>query len=305
MKTLSLLSIICCFSLIFEAQGQREYPPHISGSEEITYKTVNGTKLNLWVFNPDKHKSTDNAPAIVFFFGGGWNSGSPTQFVKHCEYLSARGMVAIVADYRVKNRHGVPAKDCVSDAKSAIRWVRENASELGIDSNRIAAGGGSAGGQLAAACATLPKFDDENENKLISSKPNALVLFNPALVLSPIDSGEKKWNEKLAGLEKRLGTEPVNMSPYHNIVAKLPPTIIFHGTDDEGVPFMSVELFTKRMHEFDNTCTLVAYQGEGHGFFNYGKKSNTVFVDTVHKMDEFLVSLGYLKAPPETVVTTN
>jgi acetyl esterase len=68
---------------------------------------------------------------------------------------------------------------------------------------------------------------------------------------------------------------------------------------------MSVELFTKRMHEFDNTCTLVAYQGEGHGFFNYGKKSNTVFVDTVHKMDEFLVSLGYLKAPPETVVTTN
>jgi acetyl esterase len=304
MKTLSLLSIICCFRLIFEAQGQREYPPHINGAEEITYKTVNGTKLNLWVFNPEKHKSTDNAPAIVFFFGGGWNSGSPTQFVKHCEYLSARGMVAIVADYRVKNRHGVPAKDCVSDAKSAIRWVRENASELGIDSNRIASGGGSAGGHLAAACATLPKFDDENENKSISSKPNALVLFNPGLIFAPID-GEKKWNEKMAGLEKRLGTEPVNMSPYHNMVGKLPPTIIFHGTDDKSVPFITVELFTEKMHEFDNECTLVAYKGEGHGFFNYGRNSNAAFVDTVHKMDEFLVSLGYLKAPPESVVTTN
>jgi len=305
MKIVSLATLICCFGLISEAKGQKEYPPHIDGAKEVTYKTVDTTKLNLWIFNPEKHKSTDTAPAIVFFFGGGWNAGSPTQFVKHCEYLSARGMVAIVADYRVKSRHGVPAKDCVSDAKSAIRWVRENASEFGIDSNRIAAGGGSAGGHLAAACATLPRFDDENENKSISSKPNALVLFNPALALAPIDGGEKLSNEKLAGLEKRMGTKPENMSPYHNVVGNLPPTIIFHGTGDKTVPFMSVELFTKRMHDFDNKCTLVAYQGEPHGFFNYGKKSNAVFVDTVHKMDEFLVSLGYLTAPPETVVSGN
>jgi len=305
MKIVSLVTLICCFGLISEAKGQKEYPPHIDGAKEVTYKTVDTTKLNLWIFNPEKHKSTDTAPAIVFFFGGGWNAGSPTQFVKHCEYLSARGMVAIVADYRVKSRHGVPAKDCVSDAKSAIRWVRENASEFGIDSNRIAAGGGSAGGHLAAACATLPRFDDENENKSISSKPNALVLFNPALVLAPIDGGEKLSNEKLAGLEKKMGTKPENMSPYHNVVGKLPPTIIFHGTGDKTVPFMSVELFTNRMHDFDNKCTLVAYQGEPHGFFNYGNKSNAVFVDTVHKMDEFLVSLGYLTAPPETVVSAN
>jgi len=305
MKIVSLATLICCFGLISETKGQKEYPPHIDGAKEVTYKTVDTTKLNLWIFNPEKHKSTDTAPAIVFFFGGGWSAGSPTQFVKHCEYLSARGMVAIVADYRVKRRHGVPAKDCVSDAKSAIRWVRENASEFGIDSNRIAAGGGSAGGHLAAACATLPRFDDENENKSISSKPNALVLFNPALVLAPIDGGEKLSNEKLAGLEKRMGTKPENMSPYHNVVGKLPPTIIFHGTGDKTVPFMSVELFTNRMHDFDNKCTLVAYQGEPHGFFNYGNKSNAVFVDTVHKMDEFLVSLGYLIAPPETVVSAN
>ena len=194
MKIVSLVTLICCFSLIFETKGQRvyPYPPIIDGAKEITYKTVNGIKLNLWMFTPENHKLTDNSPAIIFFFGGGWREGTPAQFVKHCEYLSARGMVAIVADYRVKSRHGVPAKDCVSDAKSAIRWVRENASEFGIDSNRIAAGGGSAGGHLAAACATLPKFDDDNENESISSKPNALVLFNPVLIIGPIDGGEKK-----------------------------------------------------------------------------------------------------------------
>jgi acetyl esterase len=304
MKIISLLSLICCFSFIFEAKGQTAYPPLIDGAEKITYKTVNGIELNLWMFTPKNHKITDNAPAVVFFFGGGWREGNPAQFVKHCEYLSARGMVAIVADYRVKNRHGVPAKDCVSDAKSAIRWVRKNALEFGIDSNRIAAGGGSAGGHLAAACATLPMFDDENENKSISSKPNALVLFNPVLVLLPI-AGEKKFNEKLDGLEIRIGTKPVSLSPYNNMIGNLPPTIIFHGTGDENVPFMTVELFTKKMHKLGNECTLVAYQGEPHGFFNYGKKSNALFVDTVHKMDEFLVSLGYLNAPPETLVISN
>ncbi len=301
MKIVSLVTLICCFSLIFEVNGQRAYPPLIDGAKEITYKNVDGIKLNLWVFKPENHKLTDNAPAIVFFFGGGFTHGSPAQFVKHCEYLSARGMVAIVADYRVTSRHDIAWKDCVSDAKSAIRWVRENASELGVDGNRIAAGGGSSGGCLATACATLPKFDEENENKSISSIPSALVLFNPAM-LGPIDDSETEKNKER---EKKYGTKPVNMRPYHNVVGDLPPTIIFHGTDDKGVAFTDVELFTKRMHEFGNKCTLVGYKGELHGFFNYGNKSNALFVDTVHKMDEFLVSLGYLIGPPETVVSTN
>lgn len=306
MKTISLIAIICCFSLIFDAKGQGGYPPRIDGAEKVTYKTVGEIQLNLWIFKPENHKVTDTAPAIVFFFGGGWNSGSPTQFVKHCEYLASRGMVAIVADYRVKSRHNVPVKECVSDAKSAIRWVRENASKLGVDGNRIVASGGSAGGHLAASCAILPKFDDENEDKSVSSKPNALVLFNPPLILASIDNEE--WNKTFSsmgasnGLEERLGTKPENISPYHNLVGNLPPTIIFHGTADKTVPFLSAKLFTKKMSGLGNKCTLVGYKDMPHGFFN--NNSNGVFVDTTHKMDEFLVSLGYLVAPPETFIYT-
>lgn len=305
MKTISLVTLVFFFSLLFEAKGQRYYPPQINGAEMITYKTMNETKLNLWVFKPENHKAKDNVPAIVFFFGGGWNAGSPSQFVNHCEYLSARGMVAIVADYRVKSRHDVPAKECVTDAKSAIRWIRKNASHLGIDGNRIAAGGGSAGGHLAASCAILHEFDDENEDESVSSKPNALVLFNPALVIAPAEQIKLDWNKEMEAFEKRMGTKPQKISPYHNLTGNLPPTIIFHGTADKTVPFATVELFAKRMHELGNICTLVAYQGEGHGFFNYGKNFNAVYVDTVHKMDKFLVSLGYLKAPAETVVLKN
>jgi len=267
----------------------------------VTFKEVDSVKLNLWIFNPPKHSLTDKTPAIVFFFGGGWIMGSPTAFVKHCEYLSARGMVAIVADYRVKSRHNVQVKTCVSDAKSAVRWIREHAVELGIDPDRIAAGGGSAGGHLAAATATLTNFDEANENSEISSKPNALALFNPALVLAPLDAGADVSTERMKRMEARMGAKPESMSPYHNINKDMPPTIIFHGTGDTTVPFNTVELFSKKMKENGNSCVLVAYKDEPHSFFSY-KNSNGVFIDTIHKMDKFFVSLGYLEAPPEATV---
>ena len=85
---------------------------------------------------------------MLFFFGGGWNSGSPTQFVNIAR--NERGM-GIVADYRVKSRHGVQAKTCVEDALDALRYITENATALGIDPIRIGVGGGSAGGHLAAS----------------------------------------------------------------------------------------------------------------------------------------------------------
>ena len=114
MKIISFLTFLCYFSVIFEAYGQREYPPHIGGAKEFTYKTVGEIKLNLWIIEPKNHKLIDNAPAIVFFFGGGFNHGNPAQFVKHCEYLSSRVMVAIVADYRVRSRHDIKLIDCPS-----------------------------------------------------------------------------------------------------------------------------------------------------------------------------------------------
>ncbi len=67
--------------------------------------------------------------------------------------------------------------------------------------------------------------------------------------------------------------------------------------------FLSVELFSDEMREYGNRCELFGYKGEDHGFFNYGRGDNAVFIDTIYKMDTFLVSLGYLKGAPETVIT--
>ena len=114
--------------------------------EQKTYKKVGKVELQLHIFNPKGHKASDQRPAIVFFFGGGWSGGTPSQFYPQCEYLAKRGMVAISAEYRVKSRNGTSPLECVKDGNSAVRWVRSHAEELGIDPSKLAAGGGSAGG---------------------------------------------------------------------------------------------------------------------------------------------------------------
>jgi acetyl esterase len=277
-------------------------PQSLPGSRAEIYKRIGDVELPIHIFEPAHHRPGDKRPAIVFFFGGAWRSGSPAQFQHHCRYLASRGMVAMTAEYRVLDRHGVKAVSCFRDAKSAIRWVRKNAQRLGIDPNRLAAGGGSAGGHLAGALGTIQEFDEEGEDTSISTVPNALVLFNPALVLAPVEGrADKDW-DRLGALEERMGVPPERLSPYHHVRPGQPPTLIFHGREDTTVPYFTSALFAEKMKEKGNRCELVGYPGQSHGFFNYGRAGNKYFADTVKKMDAFLTALGYLQGPDQVEV---
>lgn len=274
-------------------------PQSFPGATTEIYKTVGDVKLPIHIFKPEGHSADDQSPAIVFYFGGGWRSGSPQQFIHHCEYLASRSMVAMTVEYRVANRHGVKAVSCLADAKSAFRWVRQNAQRLGIDPDRIAAGGGSAGGHLAGALATISAYDEPDEDVSISSAPNALALFNPALTLAPVEGEETPSQRQMDALNQRMGVPLESFSPYHNLSTDLPPTIIFHGTADPTVPYRSVELFTKKAQSLGNDCTLVGYEGQKHGFFNYKEGGGPMFVATLTETDKFLTSLGYLTGKPQ------
>lgn len=124
------------FSLAIARPAKRlNYPPKIPGARALVYKNAGHVELRVWIMEPKGHKADDRQATIVFFFGGGWSVGSPEQFVRQSRYLARRGMVAIMADYRVLTRHGAKIKICVSDVKSAIRWVRKESSTF--DCSRI------------------------------------------------------------------------------------------------------------------------------------------------------------------------
>ena len=206
-------------------QGKVIYKTIQTGEDQAT-----NVDLDMHVFEPAfRAKSTTSA--IVFFFGGGWVGGTPEQFFEHCRYFASRGMVTFSAEYRVKERHGVTPRECVMDGKSAVRWIRLHADEYGIDANRVAAGGGSAGGHVAACTALVEGMEDGGEDPVVSSSPNALVLFNPILDITS------------ARFQNRFGKDLKVLSPINHIRDGLPPTIIFHGEADPVVPYDSIVRF--------------------------------------------------------------
>lgn len=291
-KGVSFLILAAALTLTFEgiAQNQPFQPATIEGATSRVYKTIDDAELVLHIFQPPVRGEGELLPAIVFFFGGGWTNGTVNQFVPHCRYLAERGMIAIVADYRVRSRHGVTPYECVNDAKSAIRWLRIHADEYGIDASRIAASGGSAGGHLAASTALVRGYDETSENLSISSVPNALVLFNPALDMKSIL--ERRSNSEG---QENLAKKAEDISPLHHIRENAPPTIIFHGTNDTTVPISQAEAFCETMKKNGNRCELVAFEGRSHGFFNYRDGSTADYLETLRLADAFLVSIGYLK----------
>jgi len=254
----------------------------IKTSEQLYRKTPQG-ELFMHLYYPPDWKASDKRPTIVFFFGGGWKNGSHTQFMPQSQYFASRGLVCACADYRIESKHKTTPDACVEDAKAAVRWMRANANRLGIDPNKLIASGGSAGGHLAAATALCEGFDAKDDNTKISCKPNALVLFNPALNLT----GGKRPVTNAAGQDISR-----DFSPTLFLKKGAPPTIIFFGTAD--VLIAHGDEFLKKSAPLGNRCELYTAADMPHGFFNRSPWNEV----TAHKADEFLASLGYLKGPP-------
>jgi acetyl esterase len=245
-------------------------------SKTFTYTKTKQADLEIVVHYPPDWKETDKRPGIVFFFGGGWENGTIKAFEPQAQYLASRGMVAARADYRVKARHGVTPKECVDDARSAVRWFRQNAAKLGADPDRIVASGGSAGGHIAACTTLMPESERKDE---VSCKANALILFNPVLRFGP-QLLKKIDNDEAVGKA---------ISPILYLAKDSPPTLLFFGTDD--FLYKQGQEFIQRSKELGQRSEMFTAEKQPHGFFH-----KTLWREkTLLRTDEFLVSLGYLQ----------
>jgi len=249
------------------------------------YKQVGDKPLYLYVQSPPA-SFTGDRPAVVFFHGGGWTSGSPAMFGQQGAYLASRGMVAVHVDYRLLHKDGNdPPGICAEDAKSAMRWVRSHAKELHIQPDKIAVAGGSAGGYLAATVTLVPGLNDPGDDLSISSKGNAMMLIMPVLDNSP--------EGYISGLpEKDKENIPINF-----VDAQTPPTVILSGADDPVAKPESLRKFQKLVQGAGGRCDLIFYPGQRHGFF----RNEPYTTLTLKEMAHFLETIGYLMPSNEPV----
>lgn len=256
------------------------------GLPQYVYKTIqeNGKReLKADVLYPDSWKPSDQRPAIVFFSGGAWRSGGTSQFVPQASYFAKRGLVTVRAEYRDSTKDKVNPDTCLKDAVSAIRWVRKNANRLGVDPWRIVSSGGSAGGYLAAAVATIDDFHSDDDDLAVSPKPNAMVLFNPVLDFVTLDRAPE------FGI---VGDLAEKISPLQHVTQDVPPTLILIGSKDNFLE--QNQQFMAKAKQLGAQVELDLAEGQPHAYFNRSPWMER----TVASADRFLVSLGYLRDEP-------
>lgn len=256
----------------------------VSGPEGkvYVYKEVNGTPRELEVYFPKDHDSNSKrVPGVIFFHGGGWGGGSRSAFSYQCHYFASRGLVAATVTYRLVTREErasmkgklSPKRLCMPDAKSAIRWFKQHADELGVDPDRVIAGGGSAGGHISLVATNHPGFNSPGDPKDIDTSVAAMVLFNPAL--SESDSRDP------------------DIDVIQLISPPMPPAIAFFGTKDKWLKGWNPA--SKKWKSFEGARLEVEMaEGEGHAFFNYQPWADLTLISA----DRFLAELGFLEGKP-------
>ncbi len=282
------------------ASPSAEARPPQGESRSIVYRSIDGHDLRLHLFDPPGHRSSHGAAALVLFYGGGWSRGSVRQFESHARFFARRGMFVALADYRVFCRQGTGVPEAIVDARAAVRWVREHSSELGIDPNRIVAGGGSAGGYLALGTATLDDSGQAPAADRVGSMPDALLLFSTPVDLTPADI------RAVSGLDPE---QSARLSPIKHLRRGLPPTLFLQGTEDHLVNFSVVESYCAEARALGNQCTVKGFAG-GHTFFNRRDrgapncpegtkpcKATNFYQEALEDADKFLGVLGYVSKP--------
>lgn len=250
-RLLILLTIMSLTSAIAE-------PTHSKPPSEGTLYTFRSEKVNnktgeIEIHFPKGHDaSKDSRPAVIMFHGGGWSSGNRKQFRPFCQYLASRGLVAATVTYTLakkSNTQGVSRKRvCIKDAKTAIRWYKQHANELGIDPQRIIAGGGSAGGHISLLATTNPGLNRPTDPKRYNTNVIAYLLFNPAFDLADSKDSEATF--------------------LHHVKADLPPSIVFYGSKDKWMRVGWKTTYQKMQSLGIKSTEVLIAEGQDHGFFN-------------------------------------
>ena len=237
------------------------------------------TKIRLRIYKPKNIVAP--TPVLIWMHGGGYVLGKPEQDDGSCaQYVRELGIKVVSVDYRCAPKHPFPAG--LEDCYSALEWVESHSEELGIDTNRIAIGGASAGGGLAAALIQLAH--DRQEIAPVFQLLIYPMLDDRTVLRTDIDdSNNVTWSQKSnrfgweSYLGKPCGAEDV---PAYSVPARredlsgLPPAWIGVGSLD--VFYDEDAAYAQRLKECGIECEMDIIPGAFHGFDVFDPKLSIV-----------------------------
>lgn len=221
--------------------------------EGVVFGSGGGRDLRCDVFTPPG--DVRDAPAVLLVHGGGWRQGDRTQLRGYGILLGREGYLCVASEYRLVQESPWPAQ--IEDVRTALRWMRSNATQLGIDPDRIAIEGNSAGAHLALMAA-----GDQQEGAEVAA---AVAIYAPTLFAH---EGRPRGAVPLAALVDGGGTADVatQASPLSLVTPAFPPTMLVHGSADELVPLAASLVMYEALAGAGVPTELHLYAEQAHAF---------------------------------------
>jgi acetyl esterase/lipase len=233
--------------------------------EGVVFGTGGGRDLKCDVYNPPQ--SGPNRPGVLLVHGGGWMQGDRTQLRGYGILLGRLGYVCVATEYRLTGESKWPAQ--IHDVKACLRWMRANADRLGIDPDKIAVSGNSAGGHLSlmiAGTQNMPEFEGDGGNPGVSTSVAACIAF-----YAPVRLAELYERRKDAMLPQLFAADATRAtheaaSPITHAANNFPPTCLIHGNKDELVSYRESLHMYDALMAAGARAELHMYDGVPHGF---------------------------------------
>lgn len=211
-------------------------------------------------------------PVVICIHGGGWAGGDKKAYGWIGEALARKGFAAASITYRFAPAWRAPTQ--MDDVQRAVRWLRKNAAQYGLDKERFGAIGGSAGGHLASYLALVEARDNSDaELAQFSSKVQCAVdCYGPVDLVGMMQSASAPIVEGFLGKPLEGHEEDYRKaSPVSYVKKNPPPFLIVHGTRDVGtsrgqVPIEQSIEFCEALQKAGGEATLLKFEGAGHGF---------------------------------------
>ncbi len=238
----------------------------VSIKEGIVIGEGGGKSLKADIFLPPVEEK--NRPAVLFIHGGGWIEGDRSQLRGYGILLARLGFVCMCNSYRLSNESIWPAQ--IQDVNCAIRYLRANATDLGLDPDRIGVSGNSAGGHLslmAAATNYDQIFEGEGGSNEVSSEIKAVCAIYPPTTIRQLEMLNPLENAFLMLMGKEANKEDYDKaSPLNYVTEDYPPCMLIHGSTDSVVRLKDSTKFYEKLIEFNRPASLHIFSEEEHAF---------------------------------------